>query len=289
MDTPSSFRHRQVPVNGSSVHVVEAGDRRAPSFLLLHGWPESWRAWQAVMQLASSRAHTVALDLPGIGGSSGAASDGSKRQLAEIVHALVSALELTNVTLVGQDVGGMITYAYVRAFEDIERAVIMDVVIPGVDPWEEVRRNPHIWHFALHALPRLPEALVQGRQAIYFDFFYDGLSADATKITPETRAAYVAAYSTPSALSAGFDWYRAFSVDADDNRRAAASGRTVTTPLLYMRGEHETGRLDAYVDGLREAGITTIEQHLIPAAGHFAQEEAPAETWRALAHFAGLD
>jgi pimeloyl-ACP methyl ester carboxylesterase len=241
------------------------------------------------MQLAASNAHAIAIDLPGIGESAGVVTDGSKRQLAELVYALVSALEIKNLTLVGQDVGGMITYAYLRAYEDIERAVIMDVVIPGVDPWDEVLRNPYIWHFALHSIHHLPEALVQGRQSIYFDFFYNALSADATKITPEARSAYVSAYSTPSALTAGFDWYRAFSGDADDNRLAAASGPSVRTPLLYIRGARESGDIATYVRGLREAGITMIEEHLIPFAGHFTQEEAPEETWRSLAHFAGLD
>jgi pimeloyl-ACP methyl ester carboxylesterase len=61
------------------------------------------------MQLAASSAHTIAIDLPGIGESTDAVTDGSKRQLAEIVNALVSALELKNITLVGQDVGGLIT------------------------------------------------------------------------------------------------------------------------------------------------------------------------------------
>jgi pimeloyl-ACP methyl ester carboxylesterase len=290
MDAPgSSLRHHQVVVSGSSVHVVEAGDPRAPSFLFLHGWPESWLAWQAVMQRTASRAHAIAIDLPGVGGSGAAATDGTKRRLAETVHALVAELKLTNLTLVGQDVGGMIAYAYLRAYQDIERAVIMDVVIPGVDPWEEVRRNPYIWHFAFHSIPRLPETLVQGHQAVYFDYYFDTLSADATKITPEARAAYVAAYATPDALTAGFGWYRAFPVDADDNRRAASSGPAVTTPLLYVRGARESGDIDAYVRGFRDAGVTAIDKHLIPAAGHFTQEEAPDETWQALARFAGLE
>jgi pimeloyl-ACP methyl ester carboxylesterase len=47
------------------------------------------------------------------------------------------------VTLVGHDIGGMIVYAYLHAYPDtIEQAVIMNVVIPAVDPWSEVIRNP---------------------------------------------------------------------------------------------------------------------------------------------------
>jgi pimeloyl-ACP methyl ester carboxylesterase len=289
MDAPDApFRHAHVRLDDSTIHVVEAGATSGPAFLFLHGWPQSWHAWQAVMRLAAPHARAVAIDLPGIGESISAATDGSKRHLAEVVHALIARLELEHLTLVGQDVGGMIVYPYLRAYQDIARAAIMDVVIPGLDPWDEVLRNPHLWHFALHAIPDLPEALVQGRQAVYFDWFYTILSADPAKITPAARAAYVAAYADARALRAGFDWYRAFPTDAEDNQRSAR-GAPVSTPVLYVRGEREGGDIARYVDGLRSSGVQHVEQATIPAAGHFTQDEAPTAVWQALARFAGLD
>jgi pimeloyl-ACP methyl ester carboxylesterase len=162
----------------------------------------------------------------------------------------------------------------------------MDVVIPGLDPWAEVIRNPYIWHFAMHAIPDLPELLVRGHEAEYFDYFFHAISADATKITSEARAAYAHAYATDGSLTAGFNWYRAFQQDATENRRTL--GRRVTTPVLYVRGEHETGQIEAYVDGLRGAGVTNLEEGVVPGAGHFTQEEAPAATWELIADFIGL-
>jgi pimeloyl-ACP methyl ester carboxylesterase len=161
------FRHRQVAVGASSLHVVEGGDPEAAPFLFLHGWPESWRTWEPVMEMASRTALSVAIDLPGVGESTGDPTDGSKRQLAETVHQLVAALGLRDLTLVGHDAGGMVAYAYLRAFRDLRRAVIMDTVIPGVNPWDEVLRNPYLWHFAMHQIPELPERLVQGHQREY--------------------------------------------------------------------------------------------------------------------------
>jgi pimeloyl-ACP methyl ester carboxylesterase len=280
-----AFRHRLVTAGGAPVHVVEAGDPGAPPFLFLHGWPESWSAWQPVMELAAGQARAVALDLPGIGRSAGHPAGGSKRELAAVVHELAGRLGLEGLTLVGQDVGGMIAYAYARAFPGLARAVIMDVVVPGVPPWEEVLRNPYIWHFAFHAIPGLPERLVQGHQAEYFDFFFDVLAADAGRITPAMRAASAQAYAADDALAAGFGWYRAFAQDAADNAR---SGPDVTAPVLYLRGEHESGRLADYVSGLRAAGLTRLSSGLVPGAGHFSQEEAPAATWRLIADFAAL-
>ena len=55
MPTETFFRHSQVTVHGSSIHMVEAGDPEGMPFLFLHGWPESWQAWQSVMLLAAKQ------------------------------------------------------------------------------------------------------------------------------------------------------------------------------------------------------------------------------------------
>ena len=107
----------------------------------------------------------------------------------------------------GHDAGALAVYAYLRSF-GLHRAVLMDAPIPGVDPWDELMRNPQVWHFAFHAVPGLPERLVQGRQRDYFDFFFDNFSRDPGSITDEACTAYADAYSSEQALTAGFAWYR---------------------------------------------------------------------------------
>jgi pimeloyl-ACP methyl ester carboxylesterase len=286
-DNEARFRHSQVAVAGSSLHVVELGDPEAVPFLFLHGWPESWRSWSQVMRLASRQVRAIAIDLPGIGESTGNPTDGSKRQIAATVHTLVESMGLRDLTLVGQDVGGMVTYSYLREFPDLKQAVIMDVVIPGVDPWDQVLHNPYLWHFAFHSIPKLPERLVQGRQGEYFDYFYDAISADPTQITGEARAAYAQAYATDSALTAGFNWYRTFPQDAEANQ-GASSHAQVTTPLLYLRGEREGGEISDYLDGFRSVGLARVDHALVPNAGHFTQEEAPEHTRRLIAEFTGI-
>jgi pimeloyl-ACP methyl ester carboxylesterase len=287
VDDEPTFRHSQVTVAGSSLHVVESGVLDAAPFLFLHGWPESWQSWRQIMAMARPQVRAIAIDLPGIGASTGDPTDGSKRQLAAVVRGLVETMGLRDLTLVGQDVGGMVTYAYLRTFPDLSRAVIMDVVIPGIDPWEQVLRNPYLWHFAFHSIPDLPERLVQGHQSEYFEYFYGAISADPSKITPEARAVYAQAYATGSALTAGFNWYRTFPHDAAANNEASSQA-SVTTPLLYLRGDKEGGQISDYLDGLRSVGLTQVGHALVPNAGHFTQEEAPEDTWALIAEFAGI-
>jgi pimeloyl-ACP methyl ester carboxylesterase len=179
----------------------------------------------------------------------------------------------------------MAAYAYLRRYE-AARVVIMNTAIPGVAPWDAVIASPTIWHFGLHAVPGLPETLVRGRQAEYFDHFYDVLSADPSRITPDARAAHAAAYGTDASLTAGFDLYRAFAQDAEDN--AALTG-PVTTPVLYLRGDGEGGDIAAYAEGFRKAGAANLTTATIRDTGHFSQEEQPAAVWAEIHAFAARE
>jgi pimeloyl-ACP methyl ester carboxylesterase len=277
-----SLKHRSVSVEGIPLHVVEAGEPGAPVVLFLHGWPESWIAFERVLCLLGERAHALAIDLPGIGESSVPARANDKGTLATHVHGLIRQLGLASVTLAGHDIGGQIAYAYLRKYPgELARAVLMNIVIPGVDPWWDIVRNRYIWHFAFHSVPELPETLVSAHLRQYFDYFYDTLSATRDGVRASAREAYVRAYSRPEALRTGFGWYRAFEHDERDNEHR----RTIETPVLYLRGQEEQGDLARYVRGLRSAGLRHVSGKLIPNSGHFAPDEQPGEVANAVAEF----
>jgi pimeloyl-ACP methyl ester carboxylesterase len=278
------LRHRSVSVDGLPVHVAEQGDAGLPAVLLLHGWPESWAAFTRVMELMGDELRLVAVDLPGIGESTSPPPSHDKRTLARYVRGLIRDLDLHDVTLVGHDVGGQIVYACLRECpDDVVLAVIMNVAVTGVDPWSDVVRNPHIWHFAFHAVPGLPELLVEGHQAAYFDYFFDAIAARPGAVGVHARQIYLRANASPGALHTGFEWYRAFPRDEEDNARDRTP---VSTPVLYLRGEAEQGlELARYVTGLREAGLTALEAATIPDSGHFALDEQPEAVASALLAF----
>lgn len=192
---------------------------------------------------------------------------------------MAEALGLEGFTLVGHDVRGMVAYAYLREYDDAKRAVVVDTVVPGVDPWDQVLANPYLWHFAFHTVPALPEKLVQGHQTEYFAYFFDVLAASPASISAQFREEYAAAYRSDAALKAGFDFYRALSQDARDNRALASRG-TPRTPMLYVRGGGRRG-IDpqAYVAGFRAAGVEKLHLAVIPEVGHFIPEEAPQALW----------
>ena len=61
--------------------------------------------------------------------------------------------------------------------ERVRRLVLIDAPVPGVGPWEEILKNPLLWHFRFGG-PDM-ERLVAGRERIYLDRFWNEFSADA--------------------------------------------------------------------------------------------------------------
>lgn len=89
---------------------------RGSAVVLLHGFPETWKAWRKVMPTLARDHTVVAVDLRGAGASAleehGYEEHGdAKETLAGDVHELVVRLGLRDVAVVGEDFGGQVAYA----------------------------------------------------------------------------------------------------------------------------------------------------------------------------------
>lgn len=281
----SPLHHKQIKVKGIPIHVVEGGGDESPAVVFLHGWPENWTQFKEIIKPLSENVHVVALDLPGIGRSMVPIPSGEKQVIANYVHGVIRKLALQDVILAGHDIGGQIVYAYLHAYPDgMCGAVIMDVPIPGVEPWAEVKKKPILWHFRFYQTPEIPEILIAGHQASYFRYFIDHFTAGSSAVSDDELAKYVEAYSRPGALHTAFEWYRAFPEDAKYNR--SVENEAVHLPVLYLGGEYSTGRnLERYVEGLREGGLLNVEGQIIENSGHYITDEQPAQVLEALRQF----
>ncbi|HKO90604.1 MAG TPA: alpha/beta hydrolase [Polyangiaceae bacterium] len=283
LDSPPStavFVHHSVDAEGLSIHVAEFREaRRAdpdrPGILFLHGWPENWSCFQGLMPRLSREFNVAAIDLPGIGESSTAPPSGDKLTLARYVRAVLRELGWKNASLVGHDVGGQIVFSYLKSYPgELSSAMLLNVAVPGVDPWSEIERNPHLWHFAFHAVAELPERLIAGREAEYFSFFYDAVAAQPGAVPAFARQRYAEAYRRPDSLRTSFEWYRSFAQDQIDNARVKQ--QHVPTPVLYLRGDAERGiELERYLAGLRAHGLSQVYGDQLAGSGHFTPDEQP--------------
>jgi pimeloyl-ACP methyl ester carboxylesterase len=196
------------------------------------------------------------------------------------IHALVGSLGIRSARVVGHDIGLMVAYAYAAQFPaETEKLVLMDAPLPGVAGWEKVYNDPTKWHFRFTG--PTPEALVQGRERTYFDYFWDSFAADKAHSIPEAdRAVYVAAYSRPGRMRAGWAYFESFPQTANDF--ALMSRTKLSMPVLAIGGQRANGSVIG--DQVRIVA-TNASVVILNDTGHWVLEERPRETTDALMKF----
>jgi pimeloyl-ACP methyl ester carboxylesterase/quercetin dioxygenase-like cupin family protein len=269
---------RTATVEGVAVHYLVAG--RGPAIVLLHGYAETSRMWRPVMPKLAEHFTVIAPDLPGIGDSA-IPKDGLDMTHAAVrMHALVKSLGIEKAEVVGHDIGLMVAYAYAAQFPaETDRLVLMDAFLPGVDGWEAIYNNPAIWHFRFNG--PTPEALVRGRERIYFEHFWNDFAADKARSIPEAaRQAYAAAYSRPGRMRAAWAYFVSFQQAAKDFARLSQT--KLTMPVLSIGGEKANGAALAQQVQLVATNGRSVT---LPDTGHWLMEESPQATMDALITF----
>jgi pimeloyl-ACP methyl ester carboxylesterase len=265
-------------VGGVKLHYLTAG--HGPAVLLLHGYTQTSRMWRPIIPLLAAKFTVIAPDLPGIGDSD-IPKDGLDMKNAAIrIHGLMKSLGIGKARVVGHDIGLIVAYAYAAQFQaETEKLVVMDAFLPGVAGWEAVYNDPGIWHFRFNG--PTPEALVRGRERIYFDYFWNDFAADKTRSLPEAdRAAYAAAYARPGRMRAGWAYFVSFQQAARDF--AQLSRTKLTMPVLAIGGEKANG---AVLGAQMKVVATNATMIVLKDCGHWVLEERPKETTDALLKF----
>jgi pimeloyl-ACP methyl ester carboxylesterase len=269
---------RSVEIDGARLHYMTAG-HGAP-LLLLHGYAETSLMWKPIIPVLSERFTVIAPDLPGIGESDIPAGGLDMKSAAIRIHDLAQSLGVHQAEVVGHDVGLMVAYAYAAQFpSEVSKLVLMDAFLPGVPGWEAVYNDPNIWHFRFNG--STPEALVEGRERTYFDYFWNDFAADKNHSIPEAaRQAYAAAYARPGRMHAGWAYFVSFLQAAKDF--AQLSQTKLTMPLLTIGGGKASGEVLAQQAKLVATDVTVI---VLKDTGHWVLEERPKETTDALLKF----
>lgn len=275
---PAGFTSKDASIDGLKLHYAMGG--HGPAVMLLHGFAETSRMWTPILPVLGEKFTVIAPDLPGIGDSSIPASGINMKDAAISIHSLVRSLGIQKARVVGHDIGLMVAYAYAAQFpSEVEKLVVMDAFLPGVEGWEPIYNNPSIWHFRFNG-PK-PEALVAGREAIYFSFFWDDLAADKNRSLPEAdRKAYIEAYSRPGRMRAAWQYFVSWPQTAKDF--AELSRTKLTMPVLSIGGEKSLGKELGQQMKLVTTNVLVI---VLPDTGHWILEERPKETTDALVKF----
>jgi len=236
--------------------------------------------WRPIIPALAKRFTVIAPDLPGIGDSDIPADGLDMKNAAIRIHDLAKSLGVQQAEVVGHDIGLMVAYAYAAQFSaEVTKLVLMDAFLPGVAGWEAIYNDPNIWHFRFNG--STPEALVQGRERTYFEYFWNDLAADKTRSIPEAdRKAYVAAYARPGRMHAGWAYFVSFQQAARDFAQLAQT--RLTMPVLTIGGDKSLGEPLGQQARLLATNVKVV---VLKNSGHWVMEEHPKETAAALQEF----
>lgn len=274
---PASFHAQDIQTDGATIHVRVGG--KGPAVVLLHGFGDTGDMW-APLASNLARDHTVVVpDLRGMGLSSHPQSGYDKKTQAADIRAVLTKLGIDHAVVVGHDIGTMVAFAYAARYPDkTDRLVVMDAPIPGIPPWDQIVRQPALWHFDFGGPDA--ERLVAGRERIYLDRFWNEFAGDPSKIDEATRQHYAELYARPGAMHSAFAQFRSIRQDAVDNQ--SSIGTKLQMPVLAIGGEKSFGANEAIV--MRNAADHVTEL-VIPNAGHWLMEESPDATIAAVRDF----
>jgi pimeloyl-ACP methyl ester carboxylesterase len=276
------WTHRDVAANGARFHIAEVGD--GPLVLLVHGWPQYWRAWRhQLTALAEAGFRAVALDLRGTGGSDRTPRGYDPGNLALDITGVIRSLGERRAHLVGHADGGSL--AWVAAV--MRPSVIQSLTVVSAAHPRQLRRAlltdrrqmaafDHVLGFQR---PWIPERRLVADDAAQIATYLDAWTGPS-KLEPGAVHAYRQAIQIPSTAHCSIEPYRWLlrsMARPDGIQFARRMKKTITAPTLHIQGAADPVLLARTALGAGEYVSAPYRWRLLPEVGHFPHEEVPEE------------
>ena len=316
----TDLKHGFVHANGVRLHYVEAGS--GPLVLLCHGWPESWYSWRhQIPALAAAGFRVVAPDQRGYGRSDcpEAIAAYSIFNLVGDMVGLVRALGESGAIVVGHDWGALVAQQCALLRPDLFRALALlsvpfiprGPVRPAVR-YAQITQQNHFYQDYFQEPGRVERELAEdvrksmrGILTAGFQFnrdtmipivafpkhvrFAEAVWSNVTDTLPawltEADLDFYTGEFTRAGFRGGINWYR--NLDRNWEMTAFQDGAKVTQPAVFIAGEKDAV-LTITGDAVKNQTTTMprlTATHLIPGAGHWVQQEKPAEVNALLIEF----
>jgi pimeloyl-ACP methyl ester carboxylesterase len=279
--------HHSAHVNGATLHYAAAGATGSP-FLLVHGFPETWRAFRKLIPLLAVSHRVFAVDLRGFGDSDTAPGDYDSKACAEDLHQLIAHLGLGPVHLTGQDISGATVFRLAAAHpQDVLSltAIEMGLAGFGLETLADVTHGG-AWHIGVLTAPGIPEMLLAGREREFLgQYAFPSMTVVPGAITDADIDDFTRTYARPGGWRGAAGLYRSMLREGPEIRALAESpGLTVPVLAVGARGGSFTART---MSQAVPAGISSVQ---LDGVGHYAAMEAPGELAKAVLGFVdGID
>ena len=281
--TVPEITHHRARVNGTTLHYVAAGTAGSP-VLLVHGFPETWRAFRKLIPLLAASHRVFAVDLRGFGDSDTAPGDYDSKASAEDLHQLIAHLGLGPVHLTGQDISGATVFRLATTHpDDVRSLTAIEMGLPGfgLEMLADITRGG-AWHIGVLAAPGIPEMLLAGREREFLgQYAFPSLTATPGAITGADIDEFARTYSRPDGWRGAIGLYRSMLREgADIKTRAQTPGLSVPVLAVGAGGGPFTATT------MSAAASTQISSVQLDGVGHYAAMEAPEELAKVLLAFA---
>ena len=110
---------------GVTLDYFEYGNSRVQTVILIHGWGDSWRTWEASLRFLPLDYRYICITQRGFGDSDKPESGYHQLDFLQDLKAFVEALKISNATLVGHSMGGMIAHHFAIEFPQSVNSLIL--------------------------------------------------------------------------------------------------------------------------------------------------------------------
>jgi pimeloyl-ACP methyl ester carboxylesterase len=273
MPSVEGLTHRTVELAGLRMHVAEGGS--GPPVLLLHGWPQHWYVWRKVAPQLAADYRVICPDLRGFGWSDAPPGAYDKAGLARDIVALLDALELERVELIGHDWGGWI--GFLLCLEHPQRFahyLALNIITPWPEPVSPrgLTQLARLWYQVTIATPTLGRTLIERG-----DFVRRLITTGAVNDpwTPAELDVFVDALHSPERANASVHLYRTFLLrELIPLLRGAFEDKRLSVPTLLVHGKRDLA-LDYRTLGRWRSHADDMRVELREDSGHFIAEEIP--------------
>lgn len=275
--------HDRIAVNGTHLHCVSLGSSGSP-VLLVHGFPETWWAFQKVMPLLAERHRVHAVDLRGFGDSDLADGGFDSTVAAEDLHQLIAALGEGPVHLVAQDISGTTAFRLAATHPDaIASFTAIELGLPGfgLEAFADVTHGG-AWYFGVMAAPGIPDMLLAGREAAFVGgYMFASMCAVKDAVDPADVAEFVRTYARPGGWSGATGLYASVLKEGEKIVALAQSG-SIRAPVLAIGASGGPFTEHTMKRAAPGANVRSVQ---IDDAGHYAAMEAPERVASAIRGF----
>ncbi len=291
---------RRVAVNGIELNLIEEGE--GPLVVLCHGFPELAFSWRhQIPALAEAGFHVVAPDMRGFGASSSpsAIEAYDVLTLCGDMCGLLDELGQQDAVFVGHDWGAALTWQLSVSNPERVRAVA-GLSVPFVPrapapPITIMRANFGEDFYIVWFQERgvADEALARDvRRTLTTSRVWTSEWTDEDGEAPQPPAwlseaeleVYVRAFER-TGFTGGLNWYR--NIDRNWELTEAVADRRVEQPAMFLTGELDPVRAFMPAEAMTGRLADQRAEIVVPGAGHWVQQQAPAVVNAALLEFLG--